>query len=188
MQTLPSIELLGWAMLAISSTQTVLLALLGAVLTILMIGTRNRVRSSMQAPRQTARKRWNEANDRRQSLREVEDVMVELDQVARQVHGQMDTRFAKLETIIRDADARIAKLERLLQAADGAPTLDVTLEEARPDEPDPAVVMETGPHADVYRLADARMSEIEIAQETGKTTGEIELILALRKARPPASV
>ncbi len=188
MQTLPSIESLAGAVLAISSTQIVLLAMFAAVLTIIMIGTRNRIRTNMQAPRQTARKRWNEANDRRQSLREVEDVMVELDQVARQVHGQLDTRFAKLETIIRDADGRIAKLERLLQAADGAPTLDVVLEEARPDEPDPTPVMETGPHADVYRLVDAGMSEIEIAQETGKTTGEIELILALRKARPPASV
>ncbi len=188
MQTLLSIEPLGGTMLAVSTTQIVLLALFAAVLTIIMITTHKRVRTSMRAPRDTARTRWNEANDRRQSLREVEDVMVELDQVARQVHGQMDTRFAKLETVIRDADVRIAKLERLLLTADGAPSLDVTLEEVRPDEPDPEPVMETGPHADVYRLADAGMSEIEIAQDTGKTSGEIELILALRKARPPASV
>jgi len=188
MQTLPSVEPLAGVVAAISGTQIALLALFGALLTIIMITTRNRVRTSMQAPRKTARSRWNETNDRRQALREVEDVLVELDQVARQVHGQLDTRFAKLEAVIRDADGRIAKLERLLRAAEGTPTLDVTLDEIHPDEPDPEPVMSTGPHADVYRLADAGMSGIEIAQETKKTTGEIELILALRKARSPAPV
>jgi len=188
MQTLPAIEPLDGVLAAISGTQIALLALFAAVLTIIMISTRNRVRTSMQAPRKTARSTWNEANDRRQALREVEDVLVELDQVARQVHGQLDTRFAKLEAVIRDADGRIAKLERLLRQAEGTPSLDVTLNEIRPDEPAPEPVMGTGPHAEVYRLADAGMSEIQIAQETGKTTGEIELILALRKARSPAAV
>jgi len=187
MPQLSVIQPVAAATLAVSGTQIALLAMFGAVLTIIMISTRNRVRTSIRQPRETARDRWNQANDRRQTLRDVEDVMVELDQVARQVHGQLDTRFAKLETVIRDADQRIARLERLLNKTEGVSGLDITLEEARPDDIEPAPVMQSGPHADVYRLADAGMNAVEIAQEIGKTNGEVELILALRKARPAAS-
>jgi len=172
------------ALLAISAMQIALLAMLVAITTIVMILTRNRVRDSVQSPRPSARARYAQLSEKRRALREVEEVMIELDQVARNVHGQLDTRFAKLEAVIRDADERIAELKRLTRKTEAAPSLDITLDAVEPDEEEAAPVMGDGPHADVYRLADAGMDRIRIAEETGKKTGEIELILALRKARP----
>lgn len=174
-------------LLASTLTQIALLLIFVAMLTVIMILTRNRVRNSMRSSGPGVREQYARMNEKRQALRDTEDVMIELDRVARQVHGQLDTRFAKLETVIRDADARIEKLERLMRKAADRPTLDITLDEARPDELEPPPVMESGPHADVYRLADAGMDRVQIAEETGKTTGEVELILALRKAKPAAS-
>ncbi len=181
---------LSSALLAISGVQIALGALFVAILTIVMISTRNRTRRSIQTPRHTARQQYANLTEHRKSLREVEDVMLELDKLAREVHGRLDTRFAKLEVVIHDADERIAKLERLARmtgdvsdSIDRVPGLDVTLEEEHPDAPEPAPKMEDSPHAVVYRLADAGMTGLQIAEETGQTTGEIELILALRRAQ-----
>jgi hypothetical protein len=41
-------------------------------------------------------------------------------------------------------------------------------------------------HAAIYRLADGGLSPAQIGQEVGKTTGEVELILALRRAKREA--
>jgi len=174
-------------LLASTLTQIAVLLIFVAMLTVVMILTRNRVRNSMRSSGPGVREQYARMNEKRQALRDGEEVMIELDRVARQVHGQLDTRFAKLEAVIRDADARIEKLERLMRKAADRPTLDITLDEARPDELEPAPVMESGPHADVYRLADAGMDRVQIAEETGKTNGEVELILALRKAKPAGS-
>jgi hypothetical protein len=38
----------------------------------------------------------------------------------------------------------------------------------------------------VYRLADGGLTAIDIAREVGTTTGEVELILSLRKTRARA--
>ncbi|HON68184.1 MAG TPA: hypothetical protein PLS23_16985, partial [Phycisphaerae bacterium] len=74
------------------------------------------------------------------------------------------------ESSIRDADRRIAVLNRLARelgervpdaAADG-------------DENDSR-------YGIVYELADAGFSCVEIAKDLGKTPGEIELILNLRR-------
>lgn len=48
-------------------------------------------------------------------LREsMDQLLVELEEVSRRVGAQVDTKFVKLETVIRDADDRIARLEDLL--------------------------------------------------------------------------
>ncbi len=176
-------------LLAFTGVQVAMFSIFVAILTMVMISTRNRTQRSMQTPRHTARERYAAATSQRTSLREVEEVMLELDKLAREVNGRLDIRFAKLEAIIRDADERIAKYERLTRATgatdavDPAPRLDVTLGEEQPDAATPPPRMEDSPHAEVYRLADAGMTDIQIAEETGKTTGEIELILTLRKAQ-----
>jgi hypothetical protein len=180
----PTLPLAVTHLLAVSAGQIVLMALFGAVLTAVMILTRKRVRASIDASPPSARERYAELNQNRQTLRDVEEVMLQLEQVAREVHGQLDTRFAKLEAVIRDADRRIATLERLAGETGAKHAVDITLDEVRPDEDGPAPARASGPHAAVYRLADAGMDYVRIAEETGKTTGEVELILALRRARP----
>ena len=45
--------------------------------------------------------------------------MIELEQMSRKIGGQLDTKAAKLEVLIRQADERIARLERLARSSDG---------------------------------------------------------------------
>jgi len=98
------------------------------------------------------------------------------------MHARLDTKFAKLEAVVRDADQRIDRLERLLHRAQGEPTLDVTVDEPQP-EATPTPRPEDDPrHQAIFRLADAGLTPVQIAEETGQSVGEVELILALQKA------
>ncbi len=167
-----------------STTQLAMLILGVVGLTILMLSTRSRVRRSRQSPRSTVRERYAQSQQQKTVTRDVEQVMLELDQLSRQIHGRLDTRLARLEAVIRDADERIDELSRLVRTADGGQTLDVTLKEENPNRPPrPAPDAEDGRHAAVHRLADVGLSVAEIAREAGQTTGEIELILALRRVK-----
>ena len=186
------------------------LLLLGAaviVLTLVMRTTRRRWRRSVEMSRDSVRRQYEELKHDRSATREAGKVLVELDQLARQVHGRLDTQFAKLETLIGDADLRIDKLSRLIHAARGTETLDITLDSENPDGGTPTAGQEDHPkgmprfaasvgadrerpkcddptpHASIYRLADRGLSPTEIAQQVSRTTGEVELILSLRKIR-----
>ena len=170
-----------------SGSQIILLALAVGGLTILMISTYRRTRERRRQPRIPARQRYAQLQTKAAATRDVEQVMLELDQLARQIHGRIDTRVAKLEAIIRDADERIDQLGRLVRAARGDATIDVTLDSEDPHMPSPSANEETDDrHGAVYRLADGGLSAAQIGQEVGKTTGEVELILALRRARSKA--
>lgn len=105
--------------------------------------------------------------------KQMTELLVELEQMARQMTAQLDTRAARLEMLIKEADEKI----RMLRAGNAA--LDATTSPpARSSEvlslPDPR-------HAEVYRLADQGLSASEIARQLGRPYGEIELILALRR-------
>lgn len=52
---------------------------------------------------------------RRDSHRAADDLLVQLEELARRIGADVDTRYAKLEAVIRDADERIARLERLAE-------------------------------------------------------------------------
>ena len=102
--------------------------------------------------------------------RDLELLIGELQDLSRKVTAEIDTRFTKLETAIRDADRRIAVLNRLSRGMgthDAAAAGDNTDQDLR--------------YAVVYELADAGFSPIDIARDLGKTPGEIELILNLRR-------
>jgi hypothetical protein len=108
--------------------------------------------------------------------REMQSLLVELSEMARQTTAQLDTRAAKLELLLQEADQKIAEL-RALTGGDGRslPNFGVTRAAATPPpaEEDPR-------HAEVYRLADQGKTASQIAHELGRHSGEIELILALR--------
>jgi hypothetical protein len=112
----------------------------------------------------------------RSTERQMQNLLVELSEMARQISGQLDTRATRLETLIQQADERIDRLEK---ASNGqhAPR-----EEEPPPQPEP----ESPPdprHAEVYVLADQGREVHEIASELGRPRGEVELILALRGQR-----
>lgn len=103
--------------------------------------------------------------------RDMESLLAELQELSRRISADIDTRYAKLEAVIRDADRRIAVLNRLSRQRGGG---------ERNGEP-PAEDMGLDVRYDVvYELSDAGFTPIEIAKDLGKTTGEIELILKLR--------
>ncbi len=104
--------------------------------------------------------------------REMQNVLVEMSEMARQITAQIDTRAARLEALIRQADQRIAALNALPPSQ--PETKSPALEPADSPAVDPR-------HAQVYALADQGRSSQEIAQELNRPSGEIELILALRR-------
>lgn len=118
--------------------------------------------------------------------RQMESLLVELSEMARQISAQLDTRSAKLETLIHEADEKIAALAALSEAAagtNGAP-MPMAHHEARapqlesaPIPPPPTIDPR---HQEVYELADGGGAAPDIARQLNRPRGEVELILALR--------
>lgn len=107
--------------------------------------------------------------------REMQTLLVELSEMARQITAQLDTRSTKLELLIQEADQKIAELRALTgEDGRGLPNLSAPRAEVSSgSQEDPR-------HAAVYQLADQGLTCQQIAQELGRHSGEIELILALR--------
>ena len=117
------------------SNQAVIAGMAIAGTILVMRATRKNWTRSKQSAQQSlepTRERFAKLKVEKAATRELEDAMYELDQLSRQVHGRLDTKFAKLEMVIRDADERIDKLSRLVRSAAGTQTLDVTLVEEDP--------------------------------------------------------
>lgn len=113
--------------------------------------------------------------------RDMNNLLVELSEMARQVTAQLDTRAAKLEALIEEADRKIAALRALTgEATERTPQL--TTHSTLPP-PRPAAHEEDQRHSEVYEMADQGLSATEIARRLGRPHGEIELILALRMRR-----
>ncbi|MGA2229454.1 MAG: hypothetical protein ABSH22_00880 [Tepidisphaeraceae bacterium] len=128
--------------------------------------------------------------------KQMETLLVELSEMARQITAQLDTRAAKLQGLLAEADKRIAELQGhgngearveampRISASVGSPmTQPPTPAAAGRDIPAPP---ESSRHRDIYVLADAGMNVAQIAQKLSRPGGEIELILALRPRKAPA--
>ncbi len=61
--------------------------------------------------------------------------MIQLSELARQLNGQMDTRYAKMEQMLAEADQRIGTLEALLRKANGGAAVDIVVGDEAPAEP-----------------------------------------------------
>lgn len=131
--------------------------------------------------------------------RDLSNLLVEYEQMIRQMTAGVDTRAAKLELLIKDADEKTAALQAVLAAADarGTGSREAVATMAAPDAPGAmaprppvAALMTPAPpapadtpdprHAEVYSLSDEGSTPQEIARRLGRHHGEIELILALR--------
>ncbi|MBC7785196.1 MAG: hypothetical protein H7144_15280 [Burkholderiales bacterium] len=117
--------------------------------------------------------------------RQMENLLVELSEMSRQMTAQLDTRAARLEILIKDADQKIGRLQQLAReereeraiplpnfAASDFPVTGQNL--ASPSDEDMR-------HREVYALADDGKSIPEISSALARPSGEIELILALRR-------
>lgn len=143
--------------------------------------------------------------------RDMQNLLVELSSMTRQLNAQLESRATKIELLIADADSRIAELKRLSGEAGAdrpssidplnARTIDAPVDFTRlgfastsmksqsaAEQPIQANEPNVEPiplrHAEVYRLADDGMDAQQIAQKLSRPRGEIELLLALyRPAR-----
>jgi len=177
---------------AAGGMMTLLLVLCGIVIMIMLL-RRHQFRSA--TGRDMAREQLARIRDQHKLRQSMDELLVQLEEASRRVGAQIDTKFAKLETVIRDADDRLARLEHVLGRTDGqaarspAPAQLATQaaledgganasrlsEERDADEPaDPRFRR-------VYELVDAGASPIRAAEELGMPLGEVELILNLRK-------
>ena len=153
------------------------------ITSLMLISARRKIRESRNTPRAYSRDLYARIKEEKTAIGNMQEVMLELEQLARQIHGQVDTRYAKLEAVIRDADKRIETLSRLARTDDDSPALDVTVGIEQKEEHDPRSDDTALPHSEVHRLADAGLGVVQIAKETDRNVGEVELILALRKTR-----
>ncbi len=111
--------------------------------------------------------------------RQMQNLLVDLNEMARQMNAQIDTRAAKLEQLIKEADERIAKLKQQPTPMSFQPTEYASTPAPPPPEPEPATPIDPR-HAEIYSLADMGQDAKEIAARLNRPSGEIELILALR--------
>ena len=160
------------------------IAVLAAII-IIIVGVLNmRRRRSPDTTTRTARgDTATESNAGAGLPRDLQHLMVQLEELSRSINAQIDTKFAKLEQSISDADKRIVALRTLLEY----PRSESKKNSEPPRPVDPPVAPGPENRSDdrfraIYELADQGMTPVEIAQKLGRRTGEIELILNLRGA------
>ena len=102
--------------------------------------------------------------------RDLDALLVELQELSRRISAEIDTRFAKLEAAMRDADRRIAVLNRLSREVATGQRADASIV-AQPTQV-PAATTTTDPrYSVIYELADAGFSTVDIARDLGRTPG-----------------
>ena len=112
-----------------------------------------------------------------QARHDVDELMVRLEEVSRELCGKIDTRFAKLERVIAEADQRLESLRTAVRRqAAGA-------EAAGPGQAPPA----DPKHLEVCRRHAEGQGIVSIAREMGMAAGEVELILSLERSRQAGS-
>lgn len=114
----------------------------------------------------------------------IEAFKVDAQDFTRQMAALLDTKAERLEALIADADDRLARLERA-SGDHRTGAHDRPQDRSSSTGSDPAhrsqAAAEGDPlHQRVYRLSDDGLDAVQIARQTGRPTGQIELILALR--------
>ncbi|MEK6675906.1 MAG: hypothetical protein AABZ47_09665 [Planctomycetota bacterium] len=188
MMSFPHTLALSFGPEPMSVTQSILLAF--GVIGLLAVGfSAMRKGRKVWEPRPTnVRDRDRSSRNQAETLRNIEAAMTQLDELARQITGRIDAKLSQLDIALREADVRIDSLSRRTRSANGQETVDVTLEdESRVGlSMQPSSSVSPDPHQPVYQLADSGLAPIDVAQELGRPTGEVELILALRRTRDSA--
>jgi hypothetical protein len=160
----------GWAALAVAVV----------CLAYLLFRPRFRKKDPLEPPA------FGSLSQQRSVERQMQNLLVELSEMTRQMNAQLDTRAAKLEVLLKQADERIAALQRLNAsssnaslASSEAPIQDFT-PDLKPASPESTSTPLDPRHEEIYALADQGHGAKEIATRLNRPSGEVELILALR--------
>ncbi len=101
-----------------SNSQWLIIIAMIVVITLLLLRSQRR-RTQGASPKQYRREIDSATNQSAAIKRDMERLLVELNELARQINAQIDTKFAKLERSIIDADRRITALRILINEAGG---------------------------------------------------------------------
>jgi hypothetical protein len=96
-----------------------LLAFLGVAILLIQL-RRHQFRST--TARDLTREQLARLRDQKGVQEAMDQLLLQLEELSRRINAQADTKFLKLETVVRDADDRIARLERLLGRGEPAPS------------------------------------------------------------------
>jgi len=110
-------------------------------------------------------------------------LLVELQETARDINATIDTKMIALSRLIAEADRRIEGLGDASRSASATQTQPQQAVTPLP-EPEPTgaeAIKRRALEREVFRLADAGKTELEIARLTDTPRGEVELVLSLRK-------
>lgn len=131
--------------------------------------TRRRMRDKpVEDAQQTIQRHRAAAHAGREPL---ENVMAEANELALRLAKTLDAKAARLEILIEQADQRIAQL-----AANAYQT-----PSANPAPQSQALAAATSLERQVLELSDKGCDSDQIARRVGRSVGEVELILALRR-------
>ncbi len=129
-------ELMGFfAAVAPSASQAVMLFVAVAGLLLVLASA---LRTRRAARRESSSYRFEPRGTKSEetaALRDIDEAMVRLDDLARRVHGRLDAKLATLEQLIREADGCIDRLSRAVRMTDASSALDVTLPAEDPCDP-----------------------------------------------------
>lgn len=178
--------------------------LLLAVLCLVMLSVSlwRRTRDRQTTARDVTRDQLARLRDQRELKVSMDELLVQLEEVSRRINAQVDTRFMKLESVVRDADERIARLEALTQAPDpnspetsqkprnhepttpslpqnGTSTTPTTSAESQSEDP-PARQSFRERRQRICEMSDAGAAPMTIADALRIPLGEVELVLSMR--------
>lgn len=155
--------------------------MLGLILTFSIRGKIDR----RNADRPTPRERIEQLKSAAHRHDDIHGAKAEALDVAQDLAARVTSRAERLEQLIAEADERIARLEAAFPTpASRAPESQPppALSETNSASSTAAGVKTDDPlTSEVYQLADAGRSPLEIARELDEQIGKVELILALRR-------
>lgn len=103
-----------------------------------------------------------------EAMRDAARLGADLRELTQRLAHEMDAKAERIERLLAKADERIARLQ------DPPPPAPTRVHERSASLAEPE-------HTKVHALADEGLPIVEIARRVGKPTGQVELILALRR-------
>ncbi|MCC7294185.1 MAG: hypothetical protein IT449_19150 [Phycisphaerales bacterium] len=183
----------------LSTAQTAILTLGLFVAGAVVISSRRRAKDRQNSPQACVRERTRRIEEEERRVAEdVEAVMIRLEQLARKVEAQVNEQLARLESATHAADERIRALHESVPPARSrtspSPSIDFTVDDAvatpaaaGPGTPAKVERRESLAQS-VARLAARGKSPRQIARELSRSVGEVELALAVERARGQAAL
>lgn len=176
--------------------------LLGVVLVTTSLLMQMRKRQRQATPRLSPREELERARQAHGLHGDLEEVMVEVEQLAKRFGTQLDAKSIQLDRMIRQADERIQTMQRLAENTGGHrqisdmtevpsnvsaragtnPSAASSTEATGSAEQQNEVDQQDTLARNIYALADAGSDPLEIAKQLDEHVGKVELILALRSA------